>query len=254
MPRNARCDIQSEYNHIIVQGINKEHIFMDDNLKQIYIEIIKKNLDNNRIKMLSYCIMSNHAHMLIHSKDIKNISELMSKTNTAFAIRYNKINDRVGYVFRNRYYLQQVLNKKHLYNCIAYIHKNPVKAGIVKNMEDYKFSSYNEYKGNLNLITKDGIGQIFKNPNNYGEIFDVIHENNDIGDVFDIGSKRPVDEVINKYIVDMNKTYEQIKMDKCCLGGLFLRLQKECMLSLREIAKMYGMGKDKVRSMINMIK
>ena len=251
MPRIARSCVKNEFNHVIVQGINKEFIFGDNYLKKTYIEIMKKNLDNKKIRLLSYCVMGNHTHMLTYSKDIKYVSEFMHKTNTAFAKRYNSMKDRVGYVFRNRFYLQQILSKKHLHNCIVYIHKNPLKAGMVERMQDYGFSSYNEYKNNMDLITKEGIELVFGDADNYIETFDEIHKKNNINDILDIEEKKSVDEVVKTYMVAQNKSFEEIKLDKECFGRLLFNIQQECNLSLREIAKIYNIGKDKVRSLIN---
>ena len=54
----------------------------------------------------------------------------------------NKKRKRVGYVYRDRFKTQVINNEKHLYNCILYIHNNPVKANMCKKTSEYKFSSY----------------------------------------------------------------------------------------------------------------
>ena len=89
MPRNARKDIGSNYVH---------------------------------------CIMDNHAHFLIYYTKLEELSELMRKVNTTYAMKYNKINKRKGFVFRDRFFTQPILNEMQLYNCLVYIHKNPINA------------------------------------------------------------------------------------------------------------------------------
>ena len=131
MPRIARKNLDCSYLHIIVQGINKEYIFNEESLKCLYKSILKKYLLESNICILAYCIMDNHIHILMHSNDIKEISKLMHKTNTSYAKAYNKYKKRVGYVFRDRFYSQMILSEQQLYNCIVYIHNNPVKANIV---------------------------------------------------------------------------------------------------------------------------
>lgn len=79
-------------------------------------------------KLVAYCVMSNHAHILVYTEDIREISLFMKKVNTTYAIYYNKNEVRVGYVFANRYYSQSIKNERHLLTCIQYIHQNPVKA------------------------------------------------------------------------------------------------------------------------------
>ena len=77
MPRLARKYLESNYFHIIIQGINREYIFEDNNLKEAYLNILKKNLKETNVNILAYCIMDNHAHFLIYSEDTTEISKLM---------------------------------------------------------------------------------------------------------------------------------------------------------------------------------
>lgn len=69
--------------------------------------------------------------------NLEELSSLMRKVNTTYAMRYNKINKRKGFVFRDRFFTQAILDEKQLYNCLVYIHKNPINAGICSKMEDY---------------------------------------------------------------------------------------------------------------------
>lgn len=104
MPRIARKNSISQFYHVIVQGINKEYIFKNSQYINKYKEIIVKKLEKSDITILSYCIMNNHAHFLIYSEKIENLSKFMQKINTSYSKFYNKENNRVGYVFRDRYY------------------------------------------------------------------------------------------------------------------------------------------------------
>ena len=126
MPRNARKDIGSNYVHLIIQGINREYIFQEQEWKEEYIKILKSKIEN--IEILAYCIMDNHAHFLIYYTKLEELSELMRKVNTTYAMKYNKINKRKGFVFRDRFFTQPILNEMQLYNCLVYIHKNPINA------------------------------------------------------------------------------------------------------------------------------
>lgn len=147
MPRNSRESITSQYIHVIVQGIKKEYIFQKEQYKKYYLKLLWKNLkDYKETKILAFCIMDNHAHFLVYTEQIKQLSQIMSKINTTYGIFFNKSEDRVGYVFRNRYYTHEILDQKHLLNTFVYIHRNPVKANIVKKENEYKYSSYINYE------------------------------------------------------------------------------------------------------------
>ena len=152
MARTPRKNMKdSSFFHIMVQGINKEYIFNTELNKNKYYDLLYKN--NEGIDIISYCIMDNHAHILIHANNIQHIENWMKKVNISYARYYNYKNDRIGYVFRDRYKVQIIKNYKHLYLCALYIHNNPVKAGICKTMEEYEFSSFSTiYKDRKSVV------------------------------------------------------------------------------------------------------
>ena len=149
MPRIARKNMTMPFFHLMTQGINKEYIFENNSEKVAYEKLILLQTEEFNVNILAYCIMDNHAHILIRVKEVENMSNFMHKINSQYATYYNKKHHRTGYVFKNRYKSQMINSLKHLYRCIDYIHDNPVKAGICETREQYKFSSYsNLYQNN----------------------------------------------------------------------------------------------------------
>ena len=155
MSRKARSVLKASFFHVIVQGINKEFIFKEERFKNQYLKELKKNIKKGNIGIIAFCIMGNHAHFLLEAKTIDEISTLMQKTNSAYAKYYNYINERVGYVFRDRFLSEPVMNQRYFIQCIKYIHLNPVKAKIVQKCSDYKYSSFNYYLENEKEIIKE---------------------------------------------------------------------------------------------------
>ena len=146
MSRISRKSFEAKYFHIMVQGIDKDFIFNNDEYKKEYIRLIYKYKEKFCIELLAFCIMDNHAHLLVYIDDINNMSNYMQKINTLYAMYYNKkLNNRVGHVFRNRFKSEAILNESHLINCIKYIHNNPVKANMVNAPKQYLYSSYRDY-------------------------------------------------------------------------------------------------------------
>lgn len=141
MPRIPRNYLKTSYFHILVQGINKSYIFNTTEDMKKYKNLIFNYRNEYNINIIAYCIMNNHVHLLVNVLQIENLSSYMHKVNTIYAMYFNKKYKRVGYVFRDRFKSEGIYTQKHLYNCIHYIHNNPVKAGIVKRQIDYKFSS-----------------------------------------------------------------------------------------------------------------
>ena len=252
MPRLARKYLQSCYNHIIVQGINKEYIFNSDELKKAYKTILEKNLKDTNIFILAYCIMDNHTHILVYSDEIKEVAKLMQKTNTSYAKLYNKEKNRVGYVFRDRYYSQPIMTEQQLWSCIAYIHNNPIVAKMVNKPFDYRYSSYSEYVEKKGIIGEESIKLAFGSRNNYIEIFRGIHNDDNLGDIMEV--KDPLknsEEVIQNYLKKNNKTLEEITRNHEKICELVMNLREESGLSLRTLSKILGINKNRLNKIIN---
>ena len=171
MPRIARKDIKTSFLHVMVQGINKEYIFDKEKYIQIYLQIFNNYQKDFNLTLIAYCIMNNHAHFLIHADDIKDIGKYMHKVNLIYTIKYNELNNRTGVLFRNRYKSEPIYDRKYLLNCIKYIHNNPVKANIVEECGDYKYSSYNDYSNNTGIAKNKILEDIFGKDCNYLFLF-----------------------------------------------------------------------------------
>lgn len=147
MSRIARQDLCTSFFHVMVQGINKEYIFKKERYINRYLQLMKENLNTEQIELIAFCIMNNHAHLLTQVEEIKDLSKYMQKINSVYARYYNYMeNERVGYVFRDRYKTEPIRDKRQLIQCVKYIHQNPVKAKMVNKISEYKYSSYNDYK------------------------------------------------------------------------------------------------------------
>ena len=146
MPRSY---IKTSFFHVLVQGHNKGYIFDNEVDIRKYIELIEKYQKDNNIKIVAYCIMNNHAHLLLNTEIIADLSNYMHKVNGVYGTYYNKKYKYTGYVFRDRYKSEGIYSEEHLYNCINYIHNNPVKAGICRNSAEYEFSTARKITSNF---------------------------------------------------------------------------------------------------------
>ncbi|WDV48294.1 transposase [Clostridiaceae bacterium M8S5] len=141
----------------MVRGNNKARVLKNGLEKRKFLEIIKRIKKEIEFDLLAYCIMDNHVHLLI------NISIVMKKINTMYAMYYDFKYDRVGHVFQNRYKSEPVEDDSYLLNLMRYIHNNPVKAKMVEHVNEYKWSSYKEYiKESIDLVDTELIKSCFQ--------------------------------------------------------------------------------------------
>lgn len=161
MPRIARQAAEGPFHHVIVQGIDREKIFGSALFKSTYLKILSTFKQEYGVAIITFCIMDNHAHLLLHSPSIEQLSGFMHRVNTRYAGTYNKLKDRVGYVFRNRYTSQSVSDDSYAINCMVYIHNNPVKAGVVQNAADYTHSGLRCYLEGSGIVDFDIAAELF---------------------------------------------------------------------------------------------
>lgn len=249
MPRLARNTLEGkQFIHVMVQGINKEKIFLTEREKLEYVKLLNTYKDEYAIKIIAYCVMNNHVHILINTDNIENLTKYMHNVNTSYGIYYNKNNKRVGYVYRDRFKTQTINNEKHLYNCIIYIHNNPVKANICRDASEYRFSSYKNflYKENEELMTK-----IFENINNYVKA----NKQENLTDMDFIEDETDKDiniiNTINDYFLKNKTNYLEIKLENKLLEPLVLELKKIYNLSNITISKYLGVTKYKINKIIS---
>lgn len=247
MPRTARKDSKSNFYHIMVQGINKEYIFNTKEDIESYQKIVKDKLENSSIIILGYCIMNNHAHFLIYSEKEENLSKYMQRLNTSYSRLYNNKNKRVGYVFRDRFRSQDILSKKQLYNCLVYIHNNPVKAGMVKTMSAYKYSSYNEFLREKYIITNESIKLLFGNIKNQIGQFILIHNQClDENFIDECENKKSLSHFIEDFEKKYNRKIEEITQDKNLLRLLIIEAREQTNATIQALGEKLNVSKSTV--------
>ena len=152
MSRQARKLSQTGMYHIIFRGISRQNIFEEEKdfekLKEILIQE-KRKMD---FEIYAYCFMTNHVHLFIKEKNPGEISKIMAKILSRYAMWFNIKYDRSGVLFCNRYKSEPIEDEQYYISLIRYIHQNPVKAGVVNEIGDYPYSSYNSYLGNGDFV------------------------------------------------------------------------------------------------------
>lgn len=249
MPRVARRDIKTTFFHVIVQGISREYIFREEEDIKTYLYLIKKYCDVHNIRIVAYCIMNNHAHFLMYTEQTIMLSKAMQRTNIIYGKYYNKKNERVGYVFRDRFLSEAIKTEKQLLNCIVYIHSNPIKANIVSEIDKYKYSSYNDYIKGQGIATKDTIKLIFGTVKGYIEQFKEIHithKDQEFMEAF-INIENKNNKIIDDYLTRNEITIEEIKGNKEELKKFLLEVRDKRGVSNRKVAQILQIGREKLR-------
>ncbi len=153
MPRVQRIKGEFSTYHIIQRGNERKRIFRSDDDKYRFLETLAKIKDRYNFLVYAYCLMDNHIHLLINDNG-NDISKIMKSLNVSYVIYFNRVYDRCGHLFQDRFKSELVIDDRYLLAVSRYIHNNPVKAKIVETPNTFKWSSYSIYSGE----THDSIG------------------------------------------------------------------------------------------------
>ena len=152
--------------HITTRGNHKNDIFRDGEDYVIYMRFLQESIESFKSKLICYCLMTNHVHLIIETGNIT-ISELMKKLNFLYTKNFNVKYNLVGHLFQGRYFSELIQTDSYLLEASKYLHLNPVKAKMVDLPESYKWSSYKMYIGTMeeDLITSSKILSYFQGEN-----------------------------------------------------------------------------------------
>ncbi len=145
------------------RGRRQDNIFLEEGDYRLFLEVLQDTSKQWNLEVAAYCLMSNHYHILVCTPE-GNISRCMRHLNGVYTQRFNQNHAIDGSLFRGRYKSVLVEEDHHLLELLRYVHRNPVKANITPNLEDYLWSSHKGYlAGNRgwSWLTRDPLLTMF---------------------------------------------------------------------------------------------
>lgn len=126
------------------RGRRREDIFLASEDYLGFIKILQEAAECWHLKVSAYCLMPNHYHLLVNTPD-GNLSRCMRHINSVYTQRFNRRHNVDGQLFRGRYKAVLVEADSHLLEVLRYIHRNPLRAGMVKELKEFPWSSHHGY-------------------------------------------------------------------------------------------------------------
>ena len=240
MGRIARIYSRTGIYHIIFRGMNKQDIFLENSDYRKMTDTIlnvKKDMD---FEIYAYCFMSNHVHLVIKEKLERDISLIMKRILTKYVGWFNYKYGRTGALIENRYKSKPVEVDEYFMQLIKYVHRNPLKAGLVKEIGEYQYSSYNEYLGNEGIADTDFVLDMLE-----GNDFIELHNEEDVLEFTATGRKRKTDnevkwDLLNRFGI-ANPVEIVNREDK---NDIISELKTYC--SARQIERITGISRKKI--------
>ena len=146
MPRTARIAPDEHIYHILTRGNNRQDVFKDEKDYKRYIEILQRYKEKYKFKLYHYVLMRNHVHLIIETTQKSGkLSDIMKGINLSYAQYYKNIYRHIGHFWQDRYKSIIISRDDYLLACASYVELNPVRAKVVEDPKDYKWSSYKAY-------------------------------------------------------------------------------------------------------------
>jgi putative transposase len=135
MPRKSRIDAPGALHHLIARGIERGRVFRDDQDRHGFIDRLELVLAETGTTCYAWALLPNHFHLLLRTGDVP-VTTAMRRLLTGHAISFNRRHQRHGHLFQNRYRSILCQEDAYLLELVRYIHLNPLRANLVKNMEE----------------------------------------------------------------------------------------------------------------------
>jgi len=240
MPRTARQESATGIYHIMLRGINQQTIFNDEEDYQKFLEVLKDCKAISVFEIYAYCLMSNHIHILIKVEK-ETLAQIVKRIGVRYVYWYNWKYYRRGHLFQDRFKSEPVEDDSYFLTVLRYIHQNPKKAWIAKQLDEYKYSSFNEYvEENFIVNTQFALGMVDKAQ------FILFNqaENDDKCLEYDYSDFRITDiearEIIKKISKCENiERFLNLEVEK---RNKYIKMFKEKGMSIRQISRLTGVN------------
>lgn len=135
MPRGPRLDVLGLVHHVMSRGIEGRLVFVDETDREGFLGRLGEVVEWSGARLYAWCLMGNHFHLLVRPTKEK-LSSIMRRLMTGHAVSFNRRHGRRGHLFQNRYKSIVVEEDAYFVELVRYIHLNPVRAGLIRTLDD----------------------------------------------------------------------------------------------------------------------
>lgn len=150
MPRTPRIDAAGLFHHVVIRGVERRTIFLDDDDRRDFLRRLDHVLPESGMPCLAWALIPNHLHLLVRTVSVS-ISRVMARVGTGYVRRFNERHDRVGHLFQNRFRSRPIADEADLRAVLRYVHLNPLKHGLVRGLGELDRFPWSGHRALLGL-------------------------------------------------------------------------------------------------------
>ncbi len=147
MARLARVSVPGYAYHVIQRGNNRQPIFLTDDDRETMRDLLAQDARQFDVAIHAYVLMDNHFHLLVTPQQQDSLPRMMQAVGRRYVRYFNDLHRRSGTLWEGRYKSALVQSERYLLACMVYLDLNPVRAGMVAQAQDYRWSSHAHYLG-----------------------------------------------------------------------------------------------------------
>ena len=144
MARPWRIQFPNAHYHVTARGNNRQAIFLSDADRSDFLDLLARAHDRFSLEVFAFCLMTNHYHLFLRTPQA-NLAAALHWINATYTHRFHRRHRRSGHLFQGRYQAILITDEAHWFHLSMYLHLNPVRAGLVEDPADYKWSSFRDY-------------------------------------------------------------------------------------------------------------
>lgn len=142
MPRLPRPVADGLIYHALNRGNNRAAVFEAPGDYALFLEALAQTRQRYPFRLYGYCLMTNHFHLLLQPEDGPNISRILQSLTVAHTWHFHKRHRSVGHVWQGRFKSPVIQDDDHFWTVLRYVESNPLRAGMVGDLAEYRWSSY----------------------------------------------------------------------------------------------------------------
>lgn len=250
MPRKARRKSRTGIYHIMLRGVNRQTIFEEEEDRIKFLETLKKYKNISKYQLYSYCLMDNHVHLLLKEVE-ETLSVTIKRISSSYVHWYNHKYNRSGHLFQERFKSEPVENHEYFLTVLRYIHQNPLKAGLAKNVWDSEWTSIQEYVHQKDSIDIEFGLHLFSTNNSKAiQMFiEYMQQPNDDQCLDDQIQVKTTDIEVRAYLHQLGITHSSQlqQMNKENRNAILADLKNLEGTSLRQLARITGIAKSVIQ-------
>jgi REP element-mobilizing transposase RayT len=159
MARASRKLSSSGIYHVLIRGINQQRIFEDDEDCLRFLNDLRTAKERSGAHVFAYCLMGNHVHLIIGQGD-EPLGQTIKRLSVCYVAWFNMKYARVGHLFQDRFKSEAVETDSYFVTVLCYLYQNPVKAGLCRRSQDYRWSSRRVLGKVDDLIDADRLAEL----------------------------------------------------------------------------------------------